>query len=1113
MASDASRAAHQGLLILDPRLQSPTSIWAAQSSYSQVGASPSSPVPTTSSWLILQASGSLTTDDTVEVLSLQSGMAEPGGGSFVWRKGADTLYHGWDPPMLLTGWEAVTWSDGSTGDVRATSDPHAVTLRDGTVVAVMYRRYVPLLVNNYQVAAYVRNPSTGQWTDSVVYTTTTSPAPMGFHPCLVVLPNERILCYYLSEDTVNEETQIRMSYSDDQGATWVLGSAGVLKTPMDTNTTVTSGGVGGRPGRLRGAYLNGQVLLVAEFKSNNSDPLASNSYDRFIQFASDDLGCRFDTIGEEWDGVTTPAGNGWGRYQEILAVGGVFQMYYIEGSMGRPRRLVIGSAFDSLANAPAASSVIGGIWSVNDASTPASVTDGDLAVWLDDDGTIYMALRAADDLNECTVTRSRDYGETWQTLGISDYTASSADIGTWWDAEDAATYPTGFCATRQGGRAIVLHNWAANPGNEDNSMGAAYLGGYSTVTMPHYATPRSDATQVTWLLTGLPFDLPEDTGWTAVGAGTSALGSGHLGFTTLANTRYYQNAPTSTEDEGIIARFAFAFDDVGGSLGTNEVAVTLRLADGTNDRQVDIRFEYDGADLSIRARDANGATNIGSDAVITGSSSVDIIAAIRGGNFSLFYRGYSLVGPRTYAVGPSTTSLTNDTTSPSASNLVRWGHLANTTADTRWWEWHFTCGSYTGSDLAPFAEGQTNPDDLFARAFSPTPTWVDSGLYLRANDGPTMANESWSIAPTYSYGINRIFPTVSASPRVKWRSTDTTQQTIALAFDPSLLGTAESNLLSTAIGLSVVGSNWRTGTWQGYDVDTAAWVTIATIDAAEGFTSLDYSRQGNTIVPAVGAVSDEPYLHFNECQGWIFSYDGSTFRRITTNTEGNWPRSNDVTKKATLVLADVGSGDPTGGTGAVIIPTSFTIVAYTAARYAGYRLVIDAQTTPEGYFEIGAMVMGPVVVFGKAPDRDRSISLETGAELTVERDRTTRSRVAAPPQRTVRLGWSDGLDLTKVEDKDPDYILATTTSSVAPVAAKDTTYQIEGLLGWLDGEHRHVVYLPRLPQGPSDTVMCNRRRNHVYGRVTGAWRVETVLGEECSTEVVRGGELLITEDV
>lgn len=1110
MASDKSRSQYAGLLIQDPRLRDPSCVWDAQSSYTETGPRPGVPVPngvSGKSQMVLQATGEQEAGSTLVIYTQKAGMPGPGGAGILWNK-AEDLYRGWDVPSVIAGWEAVEWTDGSGfHSVREVDAPHAVTLSDGTVLVTAQVRRVIAATTHYRIHVYRRNATTGAWTSTFVRDELSSPT-FGWWPCLLTLPSGRVQLYHL-DPRGSDACQVRMLYSDDGGVSWTVGADQVLTSPMDTQSTSGSGHAGGDPWRMRAAYKDGQVLLLVSYRLHDTSLDTSESY---YQYASSDLGCSFDVVGSPWDG--TALSDEGGAYHEILVLGGKFQMVFLGVNRSdRPVIRSVSNAYERLGSLTPTSTGILGTWGTLNTGAADYYDDGDLAAWVDEDGTAYVMGRQTTASNEIVLARSLDDGETWEMVGTSDFSTGFTDpVGKVFDFGDSATYPKNLCATIQGGRSLLLHNWAASPGDEGNSLGCAYLGGWSTVTMPATETWREDVSQASWLGTWLPLDKPDDVAWSLTGAGTATLTAGALNLQTSATSASYSRNPSGTIAEGLLVRMSLQAVS-GGSLTLDRIGARLRVADGTNDYDVSIRVDLSGSDLVYRVYDNNAGAQVGDDTTVADTDSVDILVGLAAETVQVWHRARSLDTDRYFEEGPSSGSLTSDTATPEADHLIQWGMLTSSTGESNWYEVHYVSDSYAGFDQMDLSTGENNPDDLFPRTISDDYTYVDAGLRVRAVDGPGLAAETWTITARADYELDRVFPSVSSSPRVKWRSTSTAAQSIALVLDSAIAETAESALGNSAVGLYLGGINWRTGTWKGYDVDTTSWVSIASLDAATGLTGLAFTRKGNAIIPAVAGSGSQPYLHFNECAGWTFIFDDGTTRRVLSNTEGRWDRTSATCKRPTVILEGV-EDDPTSGTVGVLVPTTYACVVYTSATYAGYQLVIDSQSTVDGYHEIGVLLPGPLVLFGSDYAWGRSVETEPGAELTEARDRTTRSTVPAPPRRTVEFSWVDGVDLTAVESGSPDYVLPSSTSGIAPAASVgDIPYLMDGLIGLLDGPHRPVVYIPRLTKGTPDTIHLNRRAQLLYGRTTGSVSVETVLGDAQVDELVRVGSIAVREDV
>jgi len=1094
MATNKTPTTNRGFFFMDPRLRDPSCLWAAQSSYTQSGPRAGDAEPQQATDLEIETSGTMTAGATLELLALRGGM--PGTGSaragIVWR--STGLYRGWEVPSIPMAWEAVEWCDGA-GDpaVWSTEDPHSVTLPSGVVLTACQAHSRIAGTDYYGVRVESRSTG-GSWSAVTALSTTVAPHADGYHPCLVLLPNGRVLCFHWVFDIVANEAQVRMAFSDDEGATWAEGAPYTLASAIDVSGVPGVGAAGYEVGRLRAAYYGGQIVLTASLVANNTTPLYRAT---LAQWVSADLGHNFQLVNAGWAVASIGAG-----YQEVLAVNKGFLLIYISAVTLFPYCRRINTGSEDLESATAVQ-LTGAteVWASLDGANQY-FTDGDLAACLDDDGAIYAYGRQPTSSMEGIVLRSIDDGATWGGMG---HGSTTAGLTVWWRSDDTSTYPRNLTATCQRGRVLIAHNWAANPGNEDDSLGCLYLGGYTTVTMPQWTEFATDLDRVGLEHHWFPIEVPSDCGWLAGGAVGMTLAAGAGGIVTVAQDGYYSRNPVGSIAEGFIVRLAFKCQS-GGSLTAPDCGARIRLADGVDDYEVEIRASSAG----FRVYDTNGAALVGSSVTLDMTAGVEILVGMSTARVDVWYRARDASEDHVWIVGPAG-ALVDDAATPNANNLLRWGHVSNGTAESRWYELHYTSDEWTGDGLAG---GQTNPDDLWARTISATAEYIADGVSIRAIDGPAYLGDEWDIATRYDYGIERIFPSVAVSPRIGWRSTSDAAQTIALALDETLLGTVESAPGNDILCLGLFGINFPTCTLEGYDVDTTAWVAIATVAANSGLTGLHWTRRGNAIVPTGTAGTNNPYLFHSEFQGGHFRPDTvAKVRPILAHTEGRIGPG--TCKLATILLSDVDGTEGASGTaGAIWAPNVVVAVKLNGARYAGYRLSIPNTTTYEGYKRIGSMVLGWLTVLGTEYSWGRVIATEAGAERREARDRTSKARVVAPPRRTVEFGWVDGVDSSDAfADDTPDYLLGSSGGGAEPVASEADVLQVlEGALRLCDGERHPIAYLPAIPVAGS-TITLNRRHQAIYGTATGRISIETVLGEEGSTELARMPTLTLIEEV
>lgn len=1090
MGSDQSRPDLRGLAYHDPRL---TKVWGAESSYTQAGNTAGDPNPQQDTEMELEASGQQDADSTLRIQSLRGGLPGPGPmrAGFCWRDDDASDWRGWEVPTTPLGWEHVAWTDGTSGLVRGTYTPHSVTLDDGTVLVAVQAVYVSGSTS-YQVRVYKRDPSDGSWSSTAIYSQDSTWTD-GAYPCLVVLPSGRVLCYHWIEDTSENEAQVRCHYTDDEGDTWTQARSYVLETPVSTVSSPGAGNNGHELGRLRAAASNGQVVLVASLLANDTDPTYRAD---FRQWASFDEGMSFEVVDEGW----TMASNG-GAFHELLAVGGSFLLVYLSVVDLLPYVRSIGHASESYDDVAGVSLDSGSeVWGSYDGSAQY-IDDGDLAVCLDEDGALYAYGRQPSVQNEGIVVRSIDGGATWEGMGHSPTTSG---LSMWWNTQDSSTHPRAITATCQRGRVLVLHNWDANPGNEDNSLGCLYLGGYTSVTMPGWKAHPTDLDRVAFVWSWLPFDLPTDCGWTGAGAGTGVLASGALNISTTSNLRTYTRSPLGSIAEGLIVRAALDTAS-GGSLSNDDIALRLRLADSTDDYDVSVRFAATG----IRVYDNNAGNPVGSETIDT-TAGVEVLVAMSGSSIQVWYRARNTDEDHLWVEGPGANNLTSDIATPAANHLVSFGHGIGSTAESNWYEVHYCNDEWTGL-VSELSDDWSNPESLAPRNYSVSPVYVDANVRVSAKDGPTVEEDVWNIDTAYEFGIANL---LKPDPRKTWRATDDgTLCTIALALDETLLASEESQPANDVIALGLWGANFGVCTLKGFDVATASWVSLGILGLSYGMGGLHWTRRGNTVIPTGTNGTSNPYLFFNEFSGGSFRPDtAAKVRRIGWHTEGRFGPG--TVKQPTLTLTGVdGTEGASGTSGEIWAPDAMLLVKLNGARFAGYRLEIPAQDTVDGFFEAGRLLLGPVAFFGTDYSWGRATETQANTALSETADRYRRAKVRSAPARTVEFAWVDGLDLTDIyEDDEPDYIYASTNPSAEPVASvADGPQVMEGLLRLLSGPGSQVVYLPRVPKAGGSVTLV-RREESVLGRITSPVRVEVVQGDELEDEVVRVASVVIEEE-
>ena len=215
-----------------------------------------------------------------------------------------------------------------------------------------------------------------------------------------------------------------------------------------------------------------------------------------------------------------------------------------------------------------------------------------------------------------------------------------------------------------------------------------------------------------------------------------------------------------------------------------------------------------------------------------------------------------------------------------------------------------------------------------------------------------------------------------------------------------------------------------------------------------------------------------------------------------------------------LFLEDFQNTDPTTiGTG-YLIPKDLVILRHLAGATPGaaIRIVINAQDTVDGYFQIGAFFAGPFI----APQQygnGRTITHTPGIATTETQDGVVRTRKVHEGYRNLRIAWSQGVDVSELfEATSADFYAATTAGGALPISApSDTPYTMINLLRRQDGSSKPLVYIPSIPVSVKQDYLGNSRNELLYGTIQGEISIEHVIGEENDTEVFRVSTMNIRE--
>lgn len=1087
--------------------------------------------------MVLEATGELAEPfaENIEAIALQAGMPAPAGGARLgWRYETASRYHGWEPPSTLSGYEAIEWTDGSVSyTVRETSRPHAIGLPDGGLVVAYQDRYVLGPTTLYRVRVATRDASTGAWSQVTVYSSASAPSTAGsgggFFPCLWRVEAQSYaqggvagvvyLAHWVEEGSSPAQGNLRVYSSVDGGTTWVTQTLRALREDVPLGTSA------GQyiPGRLRIQSQRGTAMLVMALTNNRSTGFTRNI---FAQYAAPDEGVDFRQIAL-WDEAATSPVEG-GRYHDLVITAGRYLLVYctLDGGVGQGRAAYryVSNAWEDLRNVAEIAVDVDGssnVWASYTSTGGVQLTDGDLAAVLLPDQSIWVFGRETGSgvsNDECGVFMARNIFEPFEPVGFG--RASGSAYAHWWSARSSSTYPAGFCAAHQGGRVVVVTNHAANPGDEDGSLSALYLGGWSDAPLPGYTASPRPTKRMAWEFNYLPWDLPTHASWsqTVGGTYTTTLDSpGHLAVVAsgLGGRAYFSRVVTAPRLTGMVMMVELRVNS-GGTLVSDAVFLRLGVTTSSSGNDVSVRV----SSTQVQLYDNLGSALLGSAVSLPNPGGWNqILFAVAGNTASAWIRGSDVpTESREWTEIASGVSVTQGTL---ASALARWGvgGPGNVVADADFRLVGLTDSTSVGQapyDLAPGLNAEAVFGGPIGTTFFPLGAGGGAARYA-AKTGPARAGDAWTIATDYEHPARNAHPLVKTTPRTGWRSsTDADEATLAMRASSSTGDTAIPRDLLVAACFNI---EQRTMILEGRQTASGLWTELATLDAcgqgASATAGLSYILTGDTLIPDTTAASaTTPWLHAGDYVGGYVDLGGGKLRRIYAQTGGLWADSSTTPPVLQPVLHLEGIDGSESATGACDIwsPRVAAIVDVADVRWQALRLRIETQDTPNARFAIGTWFLGYVLTFGQPYGWGRGISQESGAVIEELEDGQTMVYQAKPARRAVSLAW-DPIE-TSTLDEGGDYIQG--APAVPPRAIASPQATGDDLMGLLEATaqgKQPVLYLPRVePTGAPTGQILTSRHDLWLARISDGPAFTAELGDESEDEMI-AATLTLREEV
>jgi hypothetical protein len=1051
--------------------------WATQSTVTQNGDLSGVPAPSEGTDLSIITKGTQT--QTVEVTTFRGGHVTDNAG-FIWKYEGDNRDYGLETPnkiLDVRNLVATTTNENTARD--------AVRLSTGSVL-VAYENVTTLEVNARVARIAVDGSITTAFIDDSLITDLNGNRT---YPALCEMPDGSVLCAVWVVDGVADVANVAVWRSKDDGQTWSMVSSRALPSDIDIAGAYGSGATGFKLQPLTLSANNHQVMLLVALYAHDTTGLTYGSIVK--QYYSTNEGLEYTFVDESEDGDASHF-----YLPHVVEHNGVFIIAYISSndSISFTRLLDAStSVFATLGTIPAdtvsANLAVG---------TANRLEDGDITFYKDTDGRLY--------LYACNVNKNLLFGAYSDLAGISveDYASKWLRWGD--ELNFNATRVSSFVNPTFSGGGIQNIVGVAGQGEQmlftnynnigtnayDNSLTMVTLGGWSTQQYQRLQPYPNDNQWAYDTQTWIPFDLPaQNSVWSrsAVGTVTEALGGDHITLNVVGtNTIKYYVVPAD-KTNGV--RLHTRISNVTGGSTSAGVAIGARIqqTSSTSTYWVEVVVNSD----AVYVYDKHASSLIGSATGLSLPSGVQLLAHVDNKTGQVYVYYADAGSPRQYLQISGVLTLDVSTV-----QQIYWGIPDGTSSRNA--DYHFfSYGTGTANGL------RWSPNDLNARQYAGRGfyTTIKDGLQISTSSGPARELDTYTIEPQYGSPVQRTLHTVSPSPQVGWRTDSVADpdvdqvptQTVAWMLDTTLQGTADTHTMSQATGIHLTGINFKEFVIEKYSGGSWSVVDGITNTVGGGLSggAFTFSRQGASVTCTDAS---NIYLHLNECRGWSVRLDDGAgnvvVRRVLSSGDGVFASTS--SKRAYLHLQGVKATDPTTGT-AHLIPDACTVII-NENEFAGLRIKISTDKTAEGYFEIGTMVMGHVVITSPQYGRGRTVEFSANVIDSEAPNGTLYSQRQGNGGRLVRVSWTDGVDTSSLNASpaDPDHYELYSTSPIAVKGSAPSTMM--GLVDYLDGSADAVVYLPSITTLFGGSHLFNRYHEHVLCTLGTSMQIDHVIGDE-----------------
>lgn len=1070
----------------------------SDSNFTQQGNRAGDPVPQQASALVLRATGEQSPNSDLQIKTVRSGHAGSKG-EFVWRdNAASSDFFGRDIPCSITGYDVADFGS-STSSYRFAN---SIALDDGSLMIAVYAKESGWLTNRIYI--YTRTEDDDTYTSQNIFSYPATPS-QAMRVAMCKMPNGNILMILSIDDNqiglTDPKLQFRAYISKNNGTSWQLLSDRVIDESITLGTTGATYQIKG----LKIQAIAGQVLMLVETFYNTSG--GSIYQNRLWQFASVDGGATFTRVTAQNDFANSFYRVDLRTRKNSFVVGYIAdtnESHYVE----------IPHAFYSIQSARSSELYIDMTGTTNVANGSANaMVDGEMTMCIDDNDNIFVYYKLSSSTNPRLAGRYSTDGLTFAFFGNNIAQSYFYAIN---DTSGTVEMPKEINAVAVAGRVAIAHNYHT-ASTADETLAVMMLGGYSTVTMPFLDSSPNTYKKAKFSSTYVPYNEPQQiSAFTVTGTGSDSISLGRLFVSTTSLTfRLYTQTFTTDMSEGVIVRARFE-PSFGGSISNASRIIDIKLGDGAQEYNIQLR----ASTASLQIYDVHAGSNVGTSMGFSGI--VEVIIALANNDVIVWYRDGDTVFNRQYTQGTSSTSLTDGGAGVTGAE-VTFGHgNVNATVQTYWHEFHVSADVQTGEQMELAAP------ELSAMLYPPAGQYiyVADGVSITTADGPAIINDEYQIKTRYTFGIDKTFYQNHPSTKTGWRSQSVfsgANPAQEIVFD-SLID-MQGNPFANYAGIGICLKGLNAGQFKIYSQEGGgSWTLRATVDTRIAFY---YKEQAGALIVSEATQNGE-YINFNECEGWAVEIqdDGAgdiTYTRVVTNTEGALTRDGTRTPKTPVFYVEdtFSNTDPdTQDQIARLIPKDITIVMNMTGTptYDKIKIEFVSRENKDKYFSCSHISIGPVVVPGQQYGRGRTISRDSGTVSEELLNGTIYSRNLRDSKRTIRVSWSDPIDIRTLQGSSvaPNYYKINSNASSMPVATQyDVPGMMLGLITRLQGQKRPLVYLPSIDTANDArtpyAVVYKRDDDQMLAVLQGDISIESVIGDELIDEAFRVSTIVLRE--